>query len=80
MFYRRASLEQWLLLDANPNVVTFCERPGYVLINVHYVDRGGLVVLSESFFGIRCRQVTPRAAGTAGVRFVVSAELVAARA
>jgi hypothetical protein len=33
MFYRRALLEQWLLLEANPKVITFCERPGYVLIN-----------------------------------------------
>lgn len=50
MFYRRASLEQWLLLDENPNVITFCERPGYVLIHVRYVDRDELVVLSESLF------------------------------
>ncbi|REE07129.1 hypothetical protein B0G71_7606 [Paraburkholderia sp. BL27I4N3] len=32
-FYRLALLEQWLLLEANPKVITFCERPGYVLIN-----------------------------------------------
>jgi hypothetical protein len=48
MFYRRPLLEQWLLLEADPGVVTFCERPGYVLIDgyrrladfwVRYVDR-----------------------------------------
>jgi hypothetical protein len=56
MFCRRALLEQWLLLEANPKVITFCERPGYLLINedrhlvdfwVRYVDREELVVLSE---------------------------------
>jgi hypothetical protein len=29
--YRRPLLEQWLPLEANPKVITFCERPGYVL-------------------------------------------------
>ena len=33
MFYRRPLLEQWLLLEANPKVINFCERPGYVLID-----------------------------------------------
>jgi hypothetical protein len=33
MFYRRALLELWLLLEANPKVITFCERPGYVLVD-----------------------------------------------
>ncbi|SIT38795.1 conserved hypothetical protein [Paraburkholderia ribeironis] len=39
IFYRRESLEQWLLLDENANVITFCKRPGYGLINARYVDR-----------------------------------------
>jgi hypothetical protein len=29
-FYRRAVLEQWLLIEADPAAVAFCERPGYV--------------------------------------------------
>jgi hypothetical protein len=46
-YYRRAVLEQWLLLEANPKVIIFCDRPGYMLINedrhlaefwVRYVD------------------------------------------
>jgi len=90
MFYRRALLEQWLLLEANPKVITFCERPGYVLINedrhladfwVRYVDREELVVLSEL---ISRSKVDASGAGldacTAEVRFVASAELAAARA
>ncbi|MDR6496803.1 hypothetical protein J2797_006735 [Paraburkholderia terricola] len=90
MFYRRALLEQWLLLEANPQVITFCERPGYVLINedrhladfwVRYVDREELVVLSEL---ISRSNVDASGAEldacTAEVRFVASAELAAARA
>src|SRR5260370_5823487 len=33
--YRRDALEQWILLEANPAVVTFCERPGYVQLDGH---------------------------------------------
>jgi hypothetical protein len=93
MFYRRALLEQWLLLEANPKVITFCKRPGYVLINedrhladfwVRYVDREELVLLSELLEGsnVDASHVEPRTeldACTANVRFVASAELAAAR-
>jgi hypothetical protein len=34
-FYRRSLLEQWVLLEANPAVTIFCERPGYVQIDGH---------------------------------------------
>lgn len=56
-FYRRPLLEQWLLLEASPRVITFCERPGYVLINgsrqladfwIRYVDNQELVILDDS--------------------------------
>ncbi|CAE6866208.1 hypothetical protein R75461_08291 [Paraburkholderia nemoris] len=89
MFYRRALLEQWLMLEANPKVVTFCERPGYVLINedrhladfwVRYVDRDELVVLSERLCGSNVDASRPEVdAGTVEVRLVGSAELAAAR-
>ncbi|MFL9860900.1 hypothetical protein PQR72_35050 [Paraburkholderia madseniana] len=90
MFYRRALLEQWLLLEANPKVITFCERPGYLLINedrhladfwVRYVDREELVVLSELISRSNVdASGAELAACTAEVRFVASAELAAARA
>jgi hypothetical protein len=94
MFYRRAVLEQWLLLEANPKVITFCERPGYVLINedryladfwVRYVDHDELVVLSELLNGSnvaasRAEPLNELDACTADVRLVASAELAAARA
>ena len=90
MFYRRALLEQWLMLEASPKVVTFCERPGYVLINedrhladfwVRYVDRDELVVLSELLCGSNVDASRPEVdAGSVEVRLVGSAELAAARA
>ncbi|MFM0395142.1 hypothetical protein [Paraburkholderia phytofirmans] len=90
MFYRRALLEQWLLLEANPKVITFCERPGYLLINedrhlvdfwVRYVDREELVVLSELISRSNADASGAELdACTAEVRFVASAELAAARA
>ncbi|MFM0572890.1 hypothetical protein PQQ88_31940 [Paraburkholderia caledonica] len=89
MFYRRALLEQWLLLEANPKVITFCERPGYVLINedrhladfwVRYVDRDELVVLSELLGAFVDASQAELDTCTADIRFVTSAELAAARA
>ncbi|MCG5076623.1 hypothetical protein [Paraburkholderia tagetis] len=56
-FYRRAELDQWVLLEADPAVMTFCERPGYVEIDgdqrladfwVRYADRDKLVILDDS--------------------------------
>jgi hypothetical protein len=90
MFYRRALLEQWLLLEANPKVITFCERPGYLLINedrhladfwVRYVDREELLLLSELISRSNVHASGAELdACTAEVRFVASAELAAARA
>jgi hypothetical protein len=33
MFYPRPLLDLWLLLETNPKVIAFFERPGYVMIN-----------------------------------------------
>jgi len=89
MFYRRPVLEQWLLLEANPKVITFCERPGYVLIDgcrhladfwVRYVDHNDLVLLSDSTIErdskASCRDLDGSASQ---IRFVAPAELAAAR-
>jgi hypothetical protein len=55
-FYRRALVELWVLLEADPLVVAFCERPGYIQIDRHkrladfwvrYVDRNELVILED---------------------------------
>ena len=55
-FFRRFLLELWVLLETDPAVVAFCERPGYIQIEgrprpadflVHYVDHDELVVLTD---------------------------------
>ncbi|WP_080403989.1 hypothetical protein [Burkholderia ubonensis] len=89
MFYRRPLLEQWLLLEANPKVLTFCECPGYVLINgchrladfwVRYVDRDNLVLLSDSTIERDTKASYRDLDGsTSQIRLVVPAELAAAR-
>jgi len=57
-FYRRGLLEQWILFEAYPAVIVFCERPGCVNVNgkerladfwVRYVDRQELVILDDAF-------------------------------
>jgi hypothetical protein len=59
-FYRRGLLEQWLLFEADPAVIVFCERPGCVNVSgkerladfgVRYVDRQELVILDDTFDG-----------------------------
>jgi hypothetical protein len=56
-FYRRAVLEQWLLIEADAAAVAFCERPGYVqtkerkyLVDfwVRYADRQELIFVIET--------------------------------
>ena len=89
MFYRRPLLEQWLLLEANPRVTTFCERPGYVLIDgyrrladfwVRYVDRQELVILSDSAIEGNLMESRRDLDGNAlPIRLVAPAEFAAAR-
>lgn len=58
-FYRHDLLEQWILFEADPAVVTFSERPGYVNVSakqcladfwVFYADRQELVILDDVFY------------------------------
>ncbi|WP_335665833.1 hypothetical protein [Burkholderia pseudomallei] len=55
-FYRRAAFDQWLCLEADPAVQTFCERPGFVMMDgqrrladfwVRYADQDELIVVHE---------------------------------
>jgi hypothetical protein len=54
--YRRCALEAWLMIESDPTVRSFCERPGLVRLNgqrcvadfwTRFVDREELVVLSD---------------------------------
>ncbi|SIT50756.1 conserved hypothetical protein [Paraburkholderia piptadeniae] len=88
-FYRRAQLDQWLLLEASPGVITFCERPGYVLIDgarqladfwVRHENHEELVILDDSMSecsGISSRRDIGNSA--LPIRIVAPAEFAAAR-
>lgn len=54
--FQRGAPELWLLIEVDPTVRTFCERPGYVRVNaqrrhadfwVCYSDHQELVFLSD---------------------------------
>ena len=87
--YTRPALEQWILLEANPAVVRFCERPGYVQFDGHqrladfwvrYVDRQELVILNDSRVDDEIMKAPRELDGKAlSIRRVAPAELVAAR-
>lgn len=88
-FYRRPLVEQWLLLEASPGVVTFCERPGYVLFDgtrqladfwIRYVDNQELVILDDS--ASECSVTSSRrdiGDSALPIRIVAPAEFAAAR-
>jgi hypothetical protein len=88
-FYRRCLLEQWVLLEADPMVITFCERPGYVQINgsnrladfwARYVDRDELVMLDDHpSEGNATKPGRELNVDTFSIRRVAPAELAAAR-
>ncbi|MBB5503318.1 hypothetical protein [Paraburkholderia sp. MM5384-R2] len=88
-FYRRDLLEQWILFQADPAVIVFCERPGCVNVSgkerladfwVRYVDRQELVILDDTVdnehTSISHRQLD---GGALPVRKVSPAALAAAR-
>lgn len=87
--YRRALLEQWFLLEADPAVTTFCERPGYVHVEglqrladfwVRYADRQELVILDDSHADEKMPKPHRALDGAAlPIRSVSPADLAAAR-
>lgn len=88
-FYRRALVELWVLLEADPLVVAFCERPGYIQIDRHkrladfwvrYVDRNELVILEDRSCEVDAtRPDRVLDVDTCTIRRVAPAELAAAR-
>jgi hypothetical protein len=86
--YRRVVLDAWMLIESDPSVVTFSERPGTVLISeryhqvdfsVRYADKAELLIAADSpgdeYADVRDtidRSALP-------VRFTPHVELVAAR-
>ncbi|CAB3734188.1 hypothetical protein [Paraburkholderia rhynchosiae] len=87
-FYQRSALEQWVLIEADPAVITFCERPGFVQSDgqqyladfwVRYVDRQELVLLSDSVVDAAAKTDAKLDATALTVRSVKPADLVASR-
>jgi hypothetical protein len=88
-FFRRALVDAWILLEADPFATRFCERPGYVQVDeqrrladfwVEFVDHQELVILDEFHDAAGDTGVgrTYHGAGLS-VRRVVAADLAAAR-
>jgi hypothetical protein len=86
--YRRAVLDAWMLIETDPSVVTFSERPGTVLIgenrhqvdfSVRYADRDELLIAADSpvYEDADVRDTINTLASP--IRFIPRAELVAAR-
>jgi hypothetical protein len=90
-FCRRFLLEFWVLLETDPAVVAFCERPGYIQIEgrprladflVRYVDHDELAVLTGcDIDGVSEATVYQRLldGNALSIRRVGPAELAAAR-
>ncbi len=88
-FYRRALLDLWLLLEGDPSVIAFCERPGYVHRSVstrladfwvQYSDRQELVLLADGGMETRAGPAEQELDGAAfPIRSMSSADLAAAR-
>ncbi|WP_429260871.1 hypothetical protein [Paraburkholderia sp. GAS334] len=91
-FCRRSLLEVWMLLETDPMVIDFCERPGYMRIDgrlrlvdfwVRYVDKYELVILNDTDF-MDCDSEAGRSqcsldGNALSIRRIAPAELAAAR-
>ncbi|KML38953.1 hypothetical protein VL15_38665 [Burkholderia cepacia] len=86
--YRRPALAQWLVLESEPAVRAFCERPGYVRLDgqriladfwVRYVDCQELIVLPDPMAMPDGQPQAPIAADAMTVRLIAPAELAASR-
>ncbi len=88
--FQRGAPELWLLIETDPAVQSFCERPGYVQLNgqryladfwIRYADREEVVILSDSLADVRLHAARPKyELDGVPVRSVTSTDLAAARA
>ncbi|RKR31253.1 MULTISPECIES: hypothetical protein [Paraburkholderia] len=87
--YRRSAFDVWLMIESDPAVQTFCERPGHIAVDgqrfvvdfwARYGDRECLVLLSESTPAIeRLRNFPDFDPKAITVRRIDAAERAAAR-
>ncbi|AJW93684.1 hypothetical protein QHI69_38110 (plasmid) [Burkholderia gladioli pv. gladioli] len=85
--FQRGAPELWLLIETDPAVRTFCERPGYVQVGearrlvdfwVEYDSRQEFVLLSDSFPDTPYASPQGREPGAVPIRSVRSTDLAAA--
>ncbi|WP_175948363.1 hypothetical protein [Burkholderia pyrrocinia] len=88
--FQRGAPELWLLIETDPAVQSFCERPGYVQLNgqryladfwVRYADREEVAILSDSLADMPLRAARPEdELDGVPIRSVTSTDLASARA
>lgn len=86
---RLSALEQWVILEADPRVTAFCERPGFIQTEekryladfwVRYFDHQELVILFDSPSEPSAKPEMPLDHAGLTVRKVQSSEIAASRA
>ncbi|WP_230944009.1 hypothetical protein [Burkholderia vietnamiensis] len=88
--FQRGAPELWLLIEADPAVQSFCERPGYAQLSgrcyladfwVRYANREELVILFDSLAEMPQPAARPNdELKSIPIRLVTSTDLAAARA
>jgi hypothetical protein len=87
--YRQSALEQWVILEADPAVIAFCERPGFIQSEgkryladfwVRYFDRQELVILFDLAYERPAKPAALLEHAGLTVKVVQSSEIAASRA
>ncbi|USU18532.1 hypothetical protein NFS19_22655 (plasmid) [Paraburkholderia fungorum] len=87
-FDRRGAVDEWIVLESDPTVRAFCERPGYVRIGDHrfladfqvcYADRQELLLLPDPVAVDNGKPHADLDATAVTVRLLEPAELAASR-
>src|SRR5215469_5578732 len=87
-FDRRGAVDEWIVLESDPTVRAFCERPGYVEIGdrqyladfqVRYADRQELLLLPDPVAVDNGKPHANLKASAVTVRLLEPAELAASR-
>ncbi|MEZ2354722.1 hypothetical protein [Caballeronia sp. RCC_10] len=87
--YRQSAPEQWVILEADPAVIAFCERPGFIQSEgkryladfwVRYFDRQELVILFDLAYERPAKPAALLEHAGLTVKVVQSSEIAASRA
>lgn len=87
-FYRRCTFDQWVLIESDPAIGHFCERPGFIQFRerrhladflVSYSDRQELILLPDPVIDEEAKEGLELNADAVNVRLVDAAEHAASR-